>query len=162
MALGFGIVGCGMISQFHAKALADVAGAKLVACVDRRLDAAKAFGEQHGINAYDDLDTMLADPKVDVVTIGTPSGAHMEPAVAAANAGKHVIVEKPLEITGARTDPAVRIFSVTRLSVPTNRQPATLHWLAHDQQRLQRVLADHANSHWRSWRSSVIRNQGLR
>ena len=47
---------------------------------------------------------MLADPEVDVVTIGTPSGAHLEPAVAAARAGKHVIVEKPLEITLKRCD----------------------------------------------------------
>jgi predicted dehydrogenase len=47
---------------------------------------------------------MLADPAVDVVTVGTPSGAHLEPAVAAARAGKHVIVEKPLEITLARCD----------------------------------------------------------
>ena len=47
---------------------------------------------------------MLADPAIDVVTIGTPSGAHLEPAVAAARAGKHVIVEKPLEITLKRCD----------------------------------------------------------
>ena len=47
---------------------------------------------------------MLADPAVEVVTIGTPSGAHLEPAVAAARAGKHVIVEKPLEITLRRCD----------------------------------------------------------
>ncbi len=51
---------------------------------------------------------MLADPDVDVVTIGTPSGAHMEPAVAAARAGKHVIVEKPLEITLSRCDKIIR------------------------------------------------------
>lgn len=119
MALGFGIVGCGMISQFHAKALADVAGAKLVACVDRRLDAAKAFGKQHGINAYDDLDAMLADPKVDVVTICTPSGAHMEPAVAAANAGKHVIVEKPLEITLKRCDKIIEACKKNKVVLST-------------------------------------------
>ena len=53
---------------------------------------------------YTDLDAMLADPKVDIVTIATPSGAHMEPAVAAAKAGKHVIVEKPLEITLKKCD----------------------------------------------------------
>ena len=47
---------------------------------------------------------MLADPNVDIVTIATPSGAHMEPAVAAARAGKHVIVEKPLEITLKKCD----------------------------------------------------------
>ena len=47
---------------------------------------------------------MLADPRIHIVTIGTPSGAHLEPAVAAAKAGKHVIVEKPLEITLKRCD----------------------------------------------------------
>ena len=47
---------------------------------------------------------MLRDPRVNVVTICTPSGAHMEPAVAAARAGKHVIVEKPLEVTLKRCD----------------------------------------------------------
>jgi predicted dehydrogenase len=50
------------------------------------------------------LNGLLADPAVQVVTIGTPSGAHLEPAVAAARAGKHVIVEKPLEITLKRCD----------------------------------------------------------
>ena len=54
--------------------------------------------------AYERLEDMLANPAVTVVTIGTPSGAHMEPAVAAARAGKHVIVEKPLEITLKRCD----------------------------------------------------------
>lgn len=104
MAIGFGIVGCGMISQFHAKAIAEVEGTELVACFDRRAESATAFASEHDITPYDDLDAMLADPKVDIITICTPSGAHMEPAVAAANAGKHVIVEKPLEITLTRCD----------------------------------------------------------
>src|ERR1044072_8970499 len=47
---------------------------------------------------------MLADPAVDVVTICTPSGVHMEPAVSAAKAGKHIIVEKPLDIALKRCD----------------------------------------------------------
>jgi predicted dehydrogenase len=51
---------------------------------------------------------MLADRQVDIVTVGTPSGAHLEPAVAAARAGKHVIVEKPLEITLSRCDRIIR------------------------------------------------------
>lgn len=102
--LGFGIIGCGMISKFHAKAIGDVRGAKLVACFDQFPAAADKLGEATGCKAYHKLDEMLADPAVDVVTIGTPSGAHMEPAVAAARAGKHVIVEKPLEITLRRCD----------------------------------------------------------
>ena len=104
MAIGFGIIGCGMIANFHSKAIEDVRGAKLVACFDTFPSAADRLAKETGCRAYHDLDEMLADPEVDVVTIGTPSGAHMEPAVAAARAGKHVIVEKPLEITLRRCD----------------------------------------------------------
>ena len=104
MTYGFGIVGCGMISNFHARAIADVRGAKLVACFDTREASAEKFAADNGCKAYTDLNAMLADPKVSIVTIATPSGAHMEPAVAAARAGKHVIVEKPLEITLKKCD----------------------------------------------------------
>jgi len=104
MATGFGIIGCGMIADFHARAIADIRGAKLAACFDRVPAAADRLAESTGCKACHDLKEMLADPAVDVVTIGTPSGAHMEPAVAAARAGKHVIVEKPLEITLRRCD----------------------------------------------------------
>ncbi|MCX7427178.1 MAG: Gfo/Idh/MocA family oxidoreductase [Planctomycetia bacterium] len=104
MALGFGIIGCGMIANFHTRAIGDVRGAKLAACFDTVPAAADRLAQSTGCRAYYDLDAMLADPAVDVVTVGTPSGAHMEPAVAAARAGKHVIVEKPLEITLRRCD----------------------------------------------------------
>ena len=104
MPLGFGIVGCGMISRFHARAIDDVRGAKLVACHDQFPDSADRLADEVGCLPYHRLADMLADPQVDVVVIGTPSGAHMEPAVAAAKAKKHVIVEKPLEITLRRCD----------------------------------------------------------
>src|SRR5438309_5574111 len=104
MAIGFGIIGCGMISRFHAKAIADIKGAKVAACFDSFTSAADKFGAEIGCQVYHDLDQMLADKSVDVVTICTPSGVHMEPAVAAAKAGKHIIVEKPLDITLKRCD----------------------------------------------------------
>jgi UDP-N-acetyl-2-amino-2-deoxyglucuronate dehydrogenase len=104
MAYGFGIVGCGMISSFHARAIADVRGAKLVACFDTRAESAERFAAANQCKAYTKLDEMLADPGISIITIATPSGAHMEPAVAAARAGKHVIVEKPLEITLKKCD----------------------------------------------------------
>ena len=104
MATGFGIVGCGMIARFHARAIQDVPGARLVAGFDTLPAAADRLAEATGCKAYYDLDEMLADQDVEVVTVGTPSGAHLEPAVAAARAGKHVIVEKPLEITLRRCD----------------------------------------------------------
>ncbi|MBL8826178.1 MAG: Gfo/Idh/MocA family oxidoreductase [Planctomycetaceae bacterium] len=108
MALGFGIIGCGMIANFHAKAIADVKGGKLVACYDTFPASADKLAAAVGCKAYHKLDDMLADPAVNVVTIGTPSGAHMEPAVEAAKAGKHVIVEKPLEITLKRCDAIIK------------------------------------------------------
>ena len=104
MAIGFGIIGCGMISRFHAKAVADLKGAKVVACFDSFTAAADKLGAEIGCQVYHDLDAMLADSRVDVVMICTPSGVHMEPAVAAAKAGKHIIVEKPLDITLKRCD----------------------------------------------------------
>ncbi|MEM6655773.1 MAG: Gfo/Idh/MocA family oxidoreductase [Planctomycetota bacterium] len=110
MAIGFGIIGCGMISHFHARAIADVRGAKLVACSDRvsAEKKAAALADEFGGTAYTDLDAMLADPAVDAVTVATPSGAHLEPILAAARAGKHVLVEKPLEVTLRRCDRAIR------------------------------------------------------
>lgn len=104
MSVGFGIIGTGMISRFHAKALGDVRGAKLVACYDSKPDRAEAFAAEVGCKAYTDLARMLDDVKVDAVTVATPSGSHMEPAVGAARAGKHVIIEKPLEVTLKRCD----------------------------------------------------------
>lgn len=108
MPYGFAIIGTGMISQFHARAIAEVRGAKLVACFDQAPAYAEKFAVEHDCMAYGALKQLLADPQVDVVTIATPSGAHMEPALAAAKAGKHVIVEKPLEITLRRCDRIIR------------------------------------------------------
>ncbi len=104
MAIGFGIVGCGMIAQFHARAVGDLRGASVVACYDTVPAAADRLAQTIGCTAYHDLAQMMADPRIDIVTICTPSGAHMEPALAAAEAGKHVIVEKPLEVTLSRCD----------------------------------------------------------
>jgi len=81
MPYGFAIIGTGMISRFHAKAIEDVRGAKLVACYDRGAEYAEKFAKEVGCKAYANLDEMFADPGVDIVTVATPSGAHMEPAV---------------------------------------------------------------------------------
>ena len=104
MATGFGIIGCGMIATFHARALAEIRGAKLIGCYDAISTASERTAAEQGCQAYTNLKDLLADKRIDVVTICTPSGAHMEPAVAAAKAGKHVVVEKPLEITLKRCD----------------------------------------------------------
>ncbi len=103
---GFGIVGCGMIARFHAKAIAELPNARLVALHSRSPVNATKVMEAAGAkcDVYADLAQMLRRPDLHLVTICTPSGAHLEPAVAAAAAGKHVVVEKPLEITLDRCD----------------------------------------------------------
>lgn len=104
--LGFAIVGCGMIARFHGRALAEVPGARLVALVSRKRESAKTLAETLGSDCatYTEVAPVLDRRDVDVVIVTTPSGAHLEPAVAAAQAGKHVVVEKPLEITLERCD----------------------------------------------------------
>ncbi len=104
--LGWAIVGCGMIARFHARALAEVPGAHVAALVSRTEAAARKLADEVGIKPAicTTLDAALKMPGVDAVIITTPSGAHAEPAVEAARAGKHVVVEKPLEITAERCD----------------------------------------------------------
>jgi len=104
--LGCCIVGCGMIARFHVKALAEVPGAQVTALVSRSASSAEKLIAETGVKAAicTDLASALRRPDVDIVIITTPSGAHLEPAVAAAESGKHVVVEKPLEITPQRCD----------------------------------------------------------
>jgi len=130
MAFGFGIVGTGMIAGFHAKAIEAIDGAKLVGGFDQVPDRAAKFAEDQGCNAYSDLDEMLANPDIDIITICTPSGAHRDPAVAAAKAGKHVLVEKPLEITLQRCDDIINACAENNVQLgailPSRFTPANL------------------------------------
>jgi predicted dehydrogenase len=105
--LGFAIVGCGMIARFHVRALADVPGTRVAALVTRNPASAEKLIAETSLPAvpiFTNIGDALKRQDVQVVIVTTPSGAHLEPAVAAANAGKHVVVEKPLEITPERCD----------------------------------------------------------
>ena len=110
--MNFGIIGAGMISRFHAKAIAAMDGCALRSVFSSRLEAAEQLASQYGAKAYSDLDAFLADEQLDIVTIGTPSGAHLEPSMAALNAGKHVICEKPLEISVERIDQLISVAKI--------------------------------------------------
>jgi predicted dehydrogenase len=93
-----------MIARFHAEAIAQIPGARLVGCFNRNPDRALSFAAEQNCTAYSQLSEMLANPEIQVVTICTPSGAHLEPGLEAVQAGKHLLVEKPLEITLERCD----------------------------------------------------------
>ena len=102
---GFGIIGTGSIAAVHATAISSLDNAKLVACFNINGEHSDAFAKEYGIRSYHDIDSFLADSDVDIVTVTTPSGAHLEPALAAIEAKKKaVIVEKPLEITKERCE----------------------------------------------------------
>jgi predicted dehydrogenase len=121
-AFGFAIIGCGMIARFHARALAEVPGTRVAALISRSTAAAEKMARE--LNLTDcvlatDLPSVLARPDVDAVIVTTPSGAHLEPAVAAAAAGKHVVVEKPLEITTERCDRIIEACDRHRVKLCT-------------------------------------------
>src|SRR5690348_16872811 len=103
--LGFGIVGVGMIADFHARAISQTQGGRLVGVASRNAENSRAFAQKHQIPfVTTQVEELVARPDVQVVCITTPSGAHLEPALAAARAGKHIVVEKPIEITAERAD----------------------------------------------------------
>lgn len=98
----YGIIGLGNIAGMHADGLKKLDGGTLHSCYSRTAAKAEAFAGKHSCRAYSDLKAFLADPKLDAVTIATASGARLIPALAAARAGKHILAEKPLEVTPAR------------------------------------------------------------
>ncbi len=106
--LGFGIVGCGVIAPTHAKALQGIAGAKLVACCDVVSEKAEKFAEEFGCDAYTDLAEMLKRDDLDAVCVCTPSGLHAEVGIQAVKAGKHVMVEKPIDVTLEKADALIQ------------------------------------------------------
>lgn len=93
------IIGCGKVADFHARAYIESPCSEFVAVYSRSIGKAEKFAEKYGVKAYCDIETMIRESKVDVVSICTPPTARREAAVAVANCGAHVLCEKPLAIT---------------------------------------------------------------
>jgi len=100
----FGIVGAGLIADFHANAVKAMPAAKLIGCYDVVAEKAKHLADKFGVKTFESCEDMVNSAEIDIITVATPSGAHMEPTVAAAKAGKHVICEKPMDVTLERID----------------------------------------------------------
>ena len=110
---GFGIVGTGIIAAMHADAIATLPGARLVAVTDVDADAAAVFAASRGGTAERDLDALLARGDVDVVCVCVPSGLHAEVGMQAVKAGKHLAVEKPVDVTLEAAD---RLIGAARMA----------------------------------------------
>ena len=91
-----GIIGSGKVGRLHAAALAANPKSEFTAVLGRTESKTKAFADQYGVKAYTNLDTFLAQSGVEAVCVCTPHPAHRDPSVAAAEAGVHLLVEKPL------------------------------------------------------------------
>jgi len=102
--IGVGIIGAGHFGAVHARALAEVSHARLVAVCRQNVEAASAFAAEHGGRAYGDWRRLLEDPDVDAVVIATPHHLHAEMAIAAAQARKHILLEKPMAPTVSACD----------------------------------------------------------
>ena len=95
-------IGCGGIAQTHLNALKDFPEVEIVAGVDINPARLKTMQEKWGVDkVYSDYKKMLKEVQPDAVDICTPNGVHAQPAIDAANAGCHVIVEKPMAMTPA-------------------------------------------------------------
>lgn len=110
------IIGIGAIARLHARALATIPGVELVAACCRTEEKGRAFAAEFGCTWHDDAARMLRREKPDFVTVATPSGAHLDAALAAIRKGVPVICEKPLEITLRRIDRL--IAAAARQNVP--------------------------------------------
>ena len=100
----FAIIGCGGIAAKHAIAIGQTPNAELVACCDQIKESAVRFAEANKLQAFDTYEELLASDTVDAVSICTPSGLHTPQAIQAIQAGKHVLLEKPMSLTLAEAD----------------------------------------------------------
>ncbi|QDH80214.1 Gfo/Idh/MocA family oxidoreductase [Echinicola soli] len=104
----FGIIGTGAIAEKHASAINELDSTALVAVCSSSAERAKQAELQFQVKGYDDLKDFLTHPGLEVVCICTASGEHLEPTVMAAQAGKHVLVEKPIEISIERANAMIQ------------------------------------------------------
>lgn len=175
--VNFGVIGCGRISKRHLDLLGggQIDGAKLVAICDNDPSRRDAARQRYNVSAYDSLDAMLADPAIEVVTVLTPSGMHAEHAIAAAAAGKHVVVEKPMALLLEDADAMiaacdrarVKLFVVkqNRFNVPVVKAREAL-----DAGRFGKLVLGTVRVRWRrdqsyynqdSWRGTWAQDGGV-
>ncbi len=98
VTFGFAVIGCGLISRFHIGAIEEIDDAFLAGVYDQNLEAAEKTAAEHGARCYGSFEEALSDRAVDVVCICTPSFLHASMACSAVEAGKSVLVEKPLAL----------------------------------------------------------------
>ena len=109
MTIRFGLIGCGRVAPRHAQSIAQIHKSKLVAVADIKVARAQNFAQEYAAEPYADYRQLLARADIDAVSICVPSGLHAQVAIDAMQAGKHVLVEKPIAIRLADADRMIAI-----------------------------------------------------
>ncbi len=116
--IGFAVIGVGRWGEVHAKIYASHPCSKLVAVVDLNREKAKEVARRYKARRYfTDYQSVLKDEEIEAVSIATPDFAHKEPTVAAAEAGKHILLEKPLATTLEDTESIVKAVKKNKVKI---------------------------------------------
>jgi UDP-N-acetyl-2-amino-2-deoxyglucuronate dehydrogenase len=147
------LAGCGRISKNHFDAIEKIDGLELVAVCDVDPTRAEQAAKERGVECFTSYEKMLKESKADVITIATPSGLHTDQGVAAARAGKHVVMEKPMAISLTGADALVHACDkagVQLFVVKQNRlnPPIQLLKRAIDKNRFGRIYMASCTVHW--------------
>jgi UDP-N-acetyl-2-amino-2-deoxyglucuronate dehydrogenase len=147
------LAGCGRISKNHFDAIDRVDGLELVAVCDVDPARAEQAATENHVACFTSYEKMLKEAKADVITIATPSGLHADQGVAAAQAGKHVVMEKPMAISLTGADALVHACDkagVQLFVVKQNRLNPPIQLLKHavDKNRFGRVYLASCTVHW--------------
>lgn len=107
-SLRAGVIGVGTFGSMHARVYAEAESADLVAVADIRADAIQNFVSKYGVRGYTDYNELLEKEDLDIVSVCTSDELHLKPVLAAAAAGKHILVEKPLAMNVSDCDAMIR------------------------------------------------------
>jgi len=106
-SLRAGVIGVGHLGQHHARLYASLPGAQLVGVTDQSIERAQTVADRHGSPVFRTIDELLSH--VDVVSVAVPTSGHYAVAKACLQAGKHVLVEKPIAVTPAEAQELVQL-----------------------------------------------------
>lgn len=173
--LKIALVGCGRISKNHFESLAYLKDdCELVGVCDAISERAEEAGREYGAAVYTDYDKMLKECECDIITITSPSGMHSEMTIKAAQAGKHVISEKPMAVDLKSADAMIKACEdagVNLFIVKQNRLNPTMQLLkkAVTKNRFGKIYGVYINVFWQrpqsyydmaSWRGTHLMDGG--